>query len=92
MHNIITLKNWWHCFEFVSEKIIWQLFTVITDIEITNFNVSKSSKKKSQSLIKFYKLANWKCQISQQIQNYYLNESDSVLNVDIIHKIMLKYN
>ena len=92
LHNIITLKNWQCCFEFVSEKIIQQLFTIITDVEITNLNVSKSSKKEFQSLIEFYKLANSKHQISWQIQNHHFDESDNVLDVNIIHETILKYN
>ena len=66
LHNVTTLKNWQHCFEFVNKKMIQQLLIVITDVEITNLNVLKSFKKESQSLIEFYKLANLKHQISQQ--------------------------
>ena len=93
LHNIIILKNWWHHFEFVNEKMIQQLLIIITDVEITNLVITaKSSKKKSQSLIEFYELANSKCQISWWIQDYYFDESDNVFDVDIIHKTTLKYN
>ena len=92
LHNVTTLKNWQHHFEFVSKKMIQQLSIIIIDVEITDLNVSKSSKKKSQSLIKLYKLANLKHQISWQIQDHYFDRSDSVLNVDIIHETTLKYN
>ena len=94
LHNVTTLKNWQHCFEFVSEKMIQQLFIIIIDVEITDLNATtaKSSKKEFQLLIEFYKLVNSKHQISQQIQDHHLDKSDSVFNVDIIHKTMLKYN
>ena len=73
--------------------MIQQLLTVVTDVEITNLaTTAKSSKKESQSLIEFYELVNSKCQISQQTQNHHLNESDNVLDVDIIHKTTLRYN
>ena len=64
LHDATTLENWRRRFDFVSEKMIQQLLTVVTDVEITDFNVSKSSKEESQPLIEFYKLANSKCQIS----------------------------
>ena len=78
----------------VNEKMIQQLSNIATEIKIMNLNVTtaKSSKKKSQSLIEFYKLANSKYQIFHQIQNHYFDKSDSILGVDIIHKTMLKYN
>ena len=94
LHDITTLKNWWCCFEFVSEKMIWQLSNVVTEIEIMNLNAAtaKSSKKESQLLIQFYELANLKCQISQWIQDHHLDKSDSVLDVDIIHETTVRYN
>ncbi len=72
--------------------MIWQLPTITTSIKITDFNVSKLLKEESQSLIKFYKLANSKCQISQQIQDYYLNKLDSILDINIIHETTVRYN
>ena len=72
--------------------MIWQLSTVITDVEITNLNVSKSFKEEPQSLIELYELVNSKCQISWWIQDHHLDESDSVLDVDIIHETKMRYN
>ena len=73
--------------------MIQQLLIIIIDVEITDFTTTaKSLKKKSQSLIEFYKLANLKYQISQQIQDHHFDRSDNVLDIDIIHETTLKYN
>ena len=73
--------------------MIQQLLIIVIDVEITNLiTTAKSSKEESQSLIEFYKLANSKHQISQQIQDHHFDRSDSVLDVDIIHKTTLRYN
>ena len=94
LHDVTTLKNWWCHFEFVSEKMIQQLLIIVTDVEITDLNTTtaKFSKKESQSLIEFYELANSKHQISWWIQDHHFDRSDSVFDIDIIHKITLKYN
>jgi hypothetical protein len=74
--------------------MIHQLSNVVTEIEIMNLNTTtvRLSKRESQSFIKFYKLVNLKCQISWQTQDHHLNDSDSVLDVDIIHKTTVRYN
>ena len=57
-----------------------------------NAATAKLLKRESQSLIELYELVNSKCKISWWTQDHHLDESDSVLDVDIIHETTLRYN